>query len=172
MEIVKYPDPLLRQLSDPVEHIDEKFLKYVNGQFFQFMKDRDGLGLAAPQAGILKRFFVFDSTYLTSGMKRIVINPEIIERTGEEIFYEEGCLSLPEIYAKVKRHEKIRVKYINGEGEETEEKLDGINARVFQHEYDHLKGVLFIDRLSPVEKVKIKSELKMLKKEYKKNGKG
>lgn len=164
MEIVIYPDKRLRKKCEEVKIIDEKFLSFLETEFFQIMIEKDGIGLAGPQVGISERFFVFDTT-AADGVKKIVINPVIISFSAKKVIYEEGCLSFPYIYANVERSEKAKVKYTNSEGKEVVEDLDGLNARVFQHEYDHLDGILFIDRLSQVEKLKIKKQLMELKKD-------
>ncbi len=167
MEIVVYPDPRLKIMSEPVEKITEEFKEFLVEKFYPLMKEKDGMGLAAPQIGINERFFCFDTSHISDGIKRFVINPEIIFSSEENATFEEGCLSVPEIFAKVERSEKVRVRYYNEKGELKEEDLEGFNARVFLHEYDHLQGLLFIHRLSPVERIKVNSGLKELKRRYK-----
>jgi peptide deformylase len=117
---------------------------------FMIMYKEDGIGLAAPQVGLSIRLFVVDvSPVDESGGKKVFINPEIINSWGESTI-EEGCLSVPGIREEVNRPEKIEVKYQDETGQEITELLDGWPARVIQHEKDHLDGILFVDRISPV----------------------
>jgi peptide deformylase len=125
----------------------------------------DGVGLAAPQVGLSIRLFIVDAS---SGadeepelkdFKKVFINPEIIEITGDEWIMNEGCLSLPEIREDVLRPDKVRIKYFDENFVEHEEEFKGFAGRVVQHEYDHLDGILFIDYLSPLRKRLLKSKL-------------
>ncbi len=115
----------------------------------------DGVGLAAPQVGLSLRMFVMD--YGDGPIK--VINPEIIEKSEEKVIDEEGCLSLPDVFAEVERAKWIKVRFQNERGEWQEMELEGYSARVFQHEYDHLDGILFIDRLPPAKRALLKPKL-------------
>lgn len=126
------------------------------------MKLANGIGLAANQVGIDKRFFVLG---IQEDECIKVINPEIVEFGDEIVEYEEGCLSIPGIYKKVKRPEKIKVKYYDEYGNLIEKELNGILSRAFQHEYDHIEGILFIDRISPMAKNLIKKKLEIMKKQ-------
>ncbi|KAF2956674.1 peptide deformylase [Marinitoga sp. 38H-ov] len=156
-------DPILRKKAKKVEKIDEKFQELLNNMTNVMYKE-DGVGLAAPQIGINKRFFIMDD-----GKKlRKIINPEIIEFLGDEVVYEEGCLSIPGVFINVKRPEGIKVKYFDENGNEIEEELHDYTARIFQHEYDHLEGVLFVDKVSTAAKAKYKGKLNELMKEGRK----
>lgn len=150
-EIVKYPDPVLAKKGAPVTVFDDKLKKLVDDMFAS-MYEAQGIGLAAPQIGLSQRLTVIDTSFKKNPDDRIVlINPEIIDREGEQ-YEEEGCLSLPDIRDKVKRAAwvKVRAQDVNGEWFEIEG--EELLARAFQHEIDHLDGVLFIDRLSRLKK--------------------
>jgi len=125
------------------------------------MSDARGVGLAAVQVGVLKRFFIMISDLESDEPKVVVaINPEIVERSGE-VLDEEGCLSFPEVSAKVKRSEKVKMKALNENGEEFEMEQEGYLARCIQHEIDHLNGITYFDHLTPLKR-------KMIEKKYKK----
>lgn len=134
------------------------------------MYDSDGVGLAAPQIGKSLRLFVIDADTLkdyypeTEGFKRVIINPVILSKSQETVAMEEGCLSLPGISEKVVRPKEITVRYQDENFEEHEEVLSGFNARVFQHEYDHIEGILFTDLISPMRKKMVKRKLQKLAK--------
>ena len=160
MKIIYYGNPVLRELSKEVTEITDETRKILE-EMVETMREESGVGLAANQVGLTQRFFVCE----VEGNVKKIINPEIIEFSEEEIEMEEGCLSIPGIYKRVKRPEKIKVKYLNEKGEKIEEELDGIWARVFQHELDHLNGVLFIDKLSALNKRLISKRLAQIKKE-------
>ena len=150
-EIVKYPDPVLAKRGAPVTAFDDK-LKTLVEEMFESMYAAQGIGLAAPQIGLSQRLTVIDISFKKNPEEKIVlINPEIIEREGEQ-YEEEGCLSLPEIREKVKRAAKVKVRAQDTEGEWFEVEGEELLSRAFQHEIDHLDGVLFIDRLSRLKK--------------------
>lgn len=159
--IVIYGDPVLREVSEPVQEIDRK-IKNIVSDLRDTLKQASGLGLAAVQIGELKRLFIvdFEAIEIDASLK-VFINPEIIERSGE-IEMEEGCLSIPEIYQKVVRPEKVTVKALGIDGKEFTLNLSGMAARVVQHEYDHLEGKLFLDYISPMAKTMLKGKLKRL----------
>jgi peptide deformylase len=164
MEILIFGNPILRKKAKPVENIDGE-LKRIIDKMAETMYKAKGIGLAANQVGILKRFFIMDVSQREGKNKlEVYINPEIISAEGETI-YEEGCLSIPGYFAPVKRYAKIYVKAYDINGNPVEKELDEISAIAFQHEYDHLDGILFIDRLSPIKKQLFK---KWWKKHYKK----
>lgn len=160
MKIIYYGDPVLREVSKEVTEITDETRKILD-EMLETMREESGVGLAANQVGLTQRFFVCEA----EGKVKKIINPEIVEAGEEEVEMEEGCLSIPGIYKRVKRPEKIKVKYLNEKGETVEEELDGFWARVFQHELDHLDGVLFIDKLSPLNKRLISKKLAQIKKE-------
>lgn len=150
-EIVKYPDPVLAKPGEPVTEFDDK-LKTLVEEMFESMYAAHGIGLAAPQIGLSKRITVIDVNFKKDPADQLVlINPQIIEREGQQ-FEEEGCLSLPDIRDKVKRSAKVKVRAQNADGEWFEVEGEELLSRAFQHEIDHLDGVLFIDRLSRLKK--------------------
>ena len=160
-KIRKYGDPALRKECERVEKIDDEILQLLD-DMVETMHEADGIGLAAPQVGSNKRVFVLD---LGDGHIRRIINPEFIEHSEEKEENEEGCLSVPGIYKKVQRSSKVKIKYMNEKWEEVTEEAEGLLARAFQHENDHLDAVLFVDRLAPVAKRLIGKKLQKLKKD-------
>jgi peptide deformylase len=145
MNIITLGDPMLRQRSEPVKDFNEDLEKLVE-QMFQTLSGAKGLGLAAVQVGALMRLFV---VHVPKDSPQVFINPEILETSIEQVDYEEGCLSIPGINAEVSRPESVKVQAVNQKGKPFILTADGLLARVIQHEYDHLNGVLFIDRLDP-----------------------
>lgn len=139
--IRKYGDDILRKKCREVEQIDKRTLTLIK-DMFETMYDADGVGLAGPQVGILKRLFVID---IGEG-PLVFINPEILETSGKQID-EEGCLSLPGEMEEVMRPNYVKARAINEKGEEFEIEAEGLLARAILHEYDHLNGTLFIDRV-------------------------
>lgn len=145
--IVKYPDPILQQATEPVTVFDAELRKLVDDMFTS-MYDAQGIGLAAPQIGIGKRLTVVDVSFQKDPKQKFVlINPEIVARKGKQV-EEEGCLSLPEIRDRVVRAAEVRVRAQNAEGEFFEVEGKELLSRALQHEIDHLDGILFIFRLS------------------------
>jgi peptide deformylase len=162
-EIVKYPDPILSKRGDPVTAFDAK-LKTLVEEMFESMYAAQGIGLAAPQIGISQRLTVIDVSFKKNPEERIVlINPEIIEREGKQ-FEEEGCLSLPEIREKVRRAARVKVRAQDTEGKWFETEGEELLARAFQHEIDHLDGILFIDHLSRLKRDLVKSKIRKMQK--------
>lgn len=149
-DVVVYPDERLKLVSSPVEKIDEELIDLIN-EMFRVMYESDGCGLAGVQIGILQRLFVME----IKGKKYVMINPEILERSRDYSFQEEGCLSLPGIGAEVKRSKRVTVKYTDIDGKEKILKAAGLLAVCIQHEYDHLDGKVFIDHLPPNEKLSV-----------------
>lgn len=160
-EIKKYGEECLGKESLAVEKITEETLEILENMV-ETMHEAKGVGLAAPQVGINERYFVID---IGDGVIRKIINPEILEYSKEITETDEGCLSVPGIYRKVKRAYEIKVKYLNEKGEEQEETMTGFLAKAFQHEFDHLSGTLFVEKISPVSKRLIAQKLKQLRKE-------
>ncbi len=149
--ILTYPDPELKKKSLPVTIINEKTRELVR-DMAETMYAAPGVGLAAPQIGVHQRIAVIDVSAKDDAPELIVaINPVIIHADGES-YEEEGCLSVPKYAANVRRHARVVVKALNLDGEEVTYKADGLLAIAFQHEMDHLDGVLFIDHLSPLKK--------------------
>jgi len=165
LKILPYGDPILRKRSVDVDEIDED-LRHLVDDMIETMEAAVGLGLAAPQVGISKRFFVINWTELEDDDEEpqtqdlvVYINPAITKADGEIESDAEGCLSLPKMSAKVTRPSEIVITYQNLDGEEVREELSGYPARAVQHEYDHLQGILFIDRISKEERAKLKGQL-------------
>ena len=151
LHICTYPEEILRQRAEPITEIDEEVVKLVD-HMTETMYSAPGIGLAATQVGVAKQVLVVDIAPRRPESELIVlINPEIVAAEGEVIF-EEGCLSVPDYQAEVKRHEKITVRGLNLKGEEVEIEAEGLLAVVLQHEIDHLNGKLFIDRLSKLKR--------------------
>lgn len=162
-EIVKYPDPVLSTPAQPVTAFDED-LKILVEEMFESMYAAHGIGLAAPQIGISKRLTVIDVNFKKDPADQLVlVNPQIIEREGKQ-FEEEGCLSLPEIREKVNRAAAVKVRAQNVTGEWFEMEGEELLARAFQHEIDHLDGVLFIDRLSRLKRDLLIRKIKKMQK--------
>jgi peptide deformylase len=144
-------DDILRQVATEVDEFDGKLVQ-LGEEMIDFMHDSDGIGLAAPQVGISKRFLVIDISPIEDDeVPRVFVNPTIIESMGE-CTLEEGCLSIPDVREDVTRPEEILLKYSTTSGEAKTEKFSGWMARVLQHEIDHLDGVLFVDYLTPIKK--------------------
>ena len=160
--IVKYGDSVLREKSKPVEKIDQA-TKDLVADLIATLKNARGLGLAAPQIGETARIFIIDLSAidLTESV-RVFINPEILETSGE-ILLEEGCLSFPDIYQKIVRPEKVKIRAAELDGEEFILEASGILGRALLHEYDHLEGKLFVDYFSTISRSLISSKLKKLK---------
>ena len=161
MEIITLGNDLLRQKAEPVKPIGEEYKK-IAAEMIDALHEGKGVGLAGPQVGLMKRIFV---VHVDRDIPRVFINPAIIMTSQEQIKYEEGCLSIPGIYADVIRPESIRVQAWNERGRPFTLDADGILARVILHEYDHLEGTLFIDRLSEPKRKKIVTKWEKRKKE-------
>jgi peptide deformylase len=166
MDIVHYPHPVLRFKSSEVTRIDEPFRAVVR-EMFELMYKANGIGLAANQVGLPLRFFVFNAAGERGeqGEELSLINPVIRNRRGGEVG-EEGCLSLPGLYGDVRRAEEIVVEAFDLAGQPIRATLTGLPARVVQHEYDHLDGVLFVDRISDEQKVNLTPKLEEFEHDY------
>jgi peptide deformylase len=164
-DVRTYGDPVLREKSSRVEEINDE-IREILDNLVDSMHEAGGVGLAAPQIGINKRIFVIE---IEDGNVRKVINPEFLEFSEEIVENEEGCLSVPGVYKKVKRPARVKIKYTDENGEEVVESAEGLLSRAFQHENDHLDAILFIDKLSPVAKRMVSKKLQTLKKETEKN---
>jgi peptide deformylase len=157
LPIIETPDPRLKTVSTPVEAIDAALQTLID-DMFETMYDAPGIGLAAIQVGVPKRLLVIDlqekdeETGETVREPRVFINPEILEESEELSVYNEGCLSVPEQYADVARPAVIKAKWLDRDGTEHIEMLDGLLATCLQHEMDHLEGILFIDHLSKLKR--------------------
>lgn len=164
LPVYGYGNPVLREKALAVE-AGCPGLKELVSDMFDTLHNAEGIGLAAPQIGKSIRLFVIDTQPLVDdkkekvAFKRVIINPEILEEGGEELLYNEGCLSLPGIREDIRRKSVIRVKYSDENFSVCEEELTGIKARVFLHEYDHLEGILLADKISPLRKTLNKNKL-------------
>lgn len=149
--ILHYPDPVLKKISQPVANIDDE-LRTLARDMAETMYDAPGVGLAAPQVGVSKRLIVIDCAPQDAPPDLIsAVNPEIIAREGE-ICEEEGCLSVPEYSARIPRSARITARYLDLDGNTVVRQAEGLLAVAFQHEIDHLDGILFVDRLSPLKR--------------------
>lgn len=170
--IFETPDPILRQISKPVEVFDDD-LKTLIADMFETMYAAPGIGLAAVQVGVPIRLLVIDlqEPEEEGGEPvrdpRVFINPEVLWHSDTEVPYTEGCLSVPEQYAEVMRPDQIRARWQDENGETHEEEIDGLLAICLQHEMDHLNGVLFIDHLSRLKREMILKKLAKQRKELK-----
>ncbi len=164
MQIIVAPDSRLNQISKKVDIIDDLIISTLD-QMLECMYQNNGIGLAAPQVGILKRLVVIDCSDNKDKKKPLkLINPEIIKLSKNVSEFEEGCLSLPSQYAKVTRPSEITLKYKNIEGLTCEREFIGLEATCIQHEIDHLDGKLFVDHISKLKKNIIIKKLKKFKK--------
>ena len=161
-EILVVPNPVLKLVSQPVDKVDDE-LRALMDDMLETMYDAPGIGLAAIQIGVPKRVIVMDiSGPDDEKAPRYFVNPEIIWSSEDTAPYEEGCLSIPDIYDEVERPARVKLKYLNYQGEEVVEDADGLFAVCIQHEMDHLEGVLFIDHLS---RLKREQAIKKVKKQ-------
>ena len=169
LKILHYPEPLLKEKSLPVTEFNAE-LRQLAEDMAETMYDAPGVGLAAPQVGALKRLIVLDCSGSDEPNEPIfAVNPEIIARESESL-EEEGCLSVPGFWANVKRASTVTVRYQDVEGNFHEQTVDGLLGICFQHEIDHLEGILFVDRLSPLKRSMFKKKyLKMLKEQGQEN---
>lgn len=143
-EILKYPSPILKRKSEKVREINDE-IKKLAGDMIETLKKSGGVGLAAPQIGESKRIIIVKT--------EAFINPEISKRTKETEIAEEGCLCIPGLYLKIKRAKKVEVKALDINGNKVEIKAEGLPARIFQHEIDHLDGILIINRIGLKQKL-------------------
>ncbi len=171
LPVVAYGDPVLKRMC---EEISDEYpnLNELIDNMFQTMYAADGVGLAAPQIGKTIRLFIVDTVQVEdkeknpdyNGVKKAFINAEMIEEKGEEWKYEEGCLSIPNIREDVSRQPLIKMRYFDREWNEHVEVFNGINARVIQHEYDHIEGILFTDKINPLKKRLLQRKLDKISK--------
>lgn len=166
MEVLVYPDPVLRRGGKPVTSFGPE-LKELADRMFEAMYVEGGVGLAAPQVGIEQKLLVLNPAgdRRDRAGERVLCNPRIARKKGRE-FGEEGCLSFPGIHAEVERWVDVTVAYQDLEGQEQTLKCDGWLARIVQHEIDHLDGVFFVDRLTAAEKLRVKAQLLELEGSY------
>lgn len=168
LPIVAYGDPILKQVAEDIPTGTD--LHTLVSDMFETMYEAHGIGLAAPQIGKSIRLFVVDGSPLEEDepelktFKKVFVNPQIIEETGQFWTMEEGCLSIPGIRENVSRQENLRIRYYDLDWQQHEESYSGMAARIIQHEYDHLEGKLFIDYLSPLKKRLLKGKLSNISK--------
>jgi peptide deformylase len=167
LPIVAYGDPVLKKKAKEINKDFPDLAKLI-ANMFETMYNAHGVGLAAPQIGKSIRLFIVDATPMAEGedgdetcedFKRVFINPIIFEEEGEEWAFEEGCLSIPNIREEVMRKPIVKIEYYDENWDLYEEELDGFAARVVQHEYDHIDGVLFLDRISAFKKTLLRGKL-------------
>ena len=159
-EILVVPNPVLKQVSQPVAKVDDE-LRALMDDMLETMYDAPGIGLAAIQIGVPKRVIVMDIAGPDEEKApRYFVNPEIVWSSEDTAPYEEGCLSIPDIYDEVERPARVKLKYLNYQGEEVVEDADGLLAVCIQHEMDHLEGVLFIDHLSRLKRDRAVAKVK------------
>ena len=161
LPILAYGDPLLKKEAEEIED-DYPGLGELIDNMFETMYNSEGVGLAAPQIGKSIRLFIIDASKMDEepeGLKRVFINPEVVELNGKNREYEEGCLSIPHIREKVRRPDEILINYLDENFEEQEERFSGLAGRVVQHEYDHIEGILFTDHLSSLKRRMLKRRM-------------
>jgi len=175
LKVVTYPDPVLSKKAEPVDEVTDD-IRDLMDRMLTLMYEAPGVGLAAPQVGVSKRIIVLDASRDKDARSPIkLVNPEIVCREGE-VPSEEGCLSLPDFTAEIKRNETVTVRGLDENGNEVSFDADGILAIIFQHEIDHLDGVLLVDRVSRLKRDiyrrKRKKELKGEERDSAEGGRG
>ncbi len=165
LEILEFPDPRLRTAAKPVTVFDDELRKLAR-DMTETMYAENGIGLAATQVNVHRQLLVLDVSDSRDQLK-IYVNPQILESSGEQNC-EEGCLSVPGVYAEVKRAENVRVRAFDVHGQAFEEDLSGLHAICLQHEMDHLQGKLFVDYLSPLKRQMVRKKLEKAKKQARK----
>ncbi|RLC35306.1 MAG: peptide deformylase [Candidatus Nealsonbacteria bacterium] len=151
LEVKIYPDPVLRKKAEEVKELTEE-IKNLGWDMVETLEVNDGVGLAAPQVGVSKRVIIVQ----TEKGPVILVNPKIIKKSREKETMEEGCLSLPGIWLKIKRAKKVEAVAIDKEGKKIKINTEGLSARILQHEIDHLNGILIIDRINLFQKLLFK----------------
>lgn len=171
LKLYEYPDEVLRQKCERVTKVDDELRKFLDDMLETMYIDK-GCGLAAPQVGVTKRIIVLDPNPsdedLSLRRPMYLINPEIIWRSEEKVLFNEGCLSLPDQRAEVERCERVRVHYIDYDGNEQEILADDLLAIILQHEIDHLDGVLYIDHLSRLKRTRLLKKLEKFREDHEK----
>ena len=165
LKILHFPDPRLKKVSTAVESVDEDLKAALVRRMFELMRARAGVGLAAPQVGKNIRLFVMNATGQPED-DRVYVNPDLTELSDEELEAEEGCLSLPQINVDVFRNKTIRLQARDLDGKAIDQTETGYVARIWQHEFDHLNGILLTDKMGPVAKIANRRILKELEARY------
>lgn len=167
LPIVAYGDPVLTTKAKAIAQ-DYPDLQALIAHMFETMYEANGVGLAAPQVGLSIRLFVIDASPFDEekfkSEKRVFINPEILEYAGEEWAFNEGCLSIPDVRGDVFRPERIRIRYMDEHFVQQEREFDDLPARIIQHEYDHIEGMLFTEKLAPLRRRMVQKKLEQIKK--------
>ncbi|WP_093996783.1 peptide deformylase [Octadecabacter ascidiaceicola] len=164
--ILIHPDPRLKSTADPVAEVD-KAARALADDMLETMYDAPGIGLAAPQIGILQRMLVMDCVKdeMATPEPMVLINPRVLSSSEETNVYDEGCLSIPDQYAEVERPASVKVEWTDLDGKTVQQDFDGLWATCVQHEIDHLNGKLFIDYLKPLKRQMITRKMQKLKRE-------
>lgn len=169
LPIYSYGHPVLKEIGQDITSDYPELTRLIENMW-ETMYQAEGVGLAAPQIGLPIRLFLVDTQQTQDegeehkGIKKVFINAQKLEETGEEWAYEEGCLSIPTIRGDVDRQPILRIRYQDENFETHEETFEGINARVIQHEYDHIEGILFTERLKPVKRQLVRRKLEKIRK--------
>lgn len=169
LPVYAYGQSVLKKKADPIDKDFPNLQEFIENMW-ETMYHANGVGLAAPQVGVSARIFIVDTEQIKDeekskdGIKRAFINAQKIEEGGEPWVYEEGCLSIPKVTADVERPAQIRLRYLDENLEEHEELFTGMNARVIQHEYDHIDGILFLEHVKPIKRRMMKRKLENIKK--------
>lgn len=168
--ILLHPDPRLKKPCDPIAEVSVDIGKLAE-DMLSTMYDAPGIGLAAPQVGVMRRLLVMDCVKDPEKAPRpmVMINPEVVWASEDKSVYDEGCLSIPEHYAEVMRPARVRVEWMGLDGKSSEEEFEGLWATCVQHEIDHLNGKLFIDYLGPLKRQMITRKMAKLKREMARN---
>ena len=165
LQIITLPNPLLKEKSEDIEVFDQNLKSIIRNMYDTLYSSGNGIGLAAPQVGIMKRIVVIDIKEKDKSNPITFINPKIIKRSKETFINEEGCLSIPDFFANIERYKEVEVEWFNVDGDLKSEKYNGLMSICIQHEIDHLNGVLFIDHLSKIKrKMAVEKVLKQMKK--------
>jgi len=173
LSVLLYPHPKLRATNLTVTEFDDR-LAALSREMFKVMYDTEGIGLAAPQVGVNVRLFVWNPTGEASekDQETVLVNPRYVSKSKGQTLFEEGCLSFPEILGDVKRPKSVLVEYQDLSGETCRMSFEGLEARIFQHEYDHLEGVLFHDRMHPSVFSDVKDDLLELERKFEEENPG
>ena len=170
LPILAYGDPILKKVAEDINKDYPNFSLLINNMF-DTMYAANGVGLAAPQIGLPIRLFIIDAspfyeeeTAKPEGLKKVFINAQIVEEKGNKWTFNEGCLSIPDVREDVNRHPNILISYYDENWDLFEEHFSGLMARVIQHEYDHIEGKLFTDRINPLRKTMLKGKLDSISK--------
>jgi peptide deformylase len=162
--ILIHPDPRLKKLCEPVAEITDE-VRALAADMLETMYDAPGVGLAAPQVGVTKRLLVMDCIKEGTPEPMVLINPQVIWTSEDQSAYEEGCLSIPDVYNEISRPAEVQVRWKDLQGQEQERQFSGLWATCVQHEIDHLDGKLFIDYLGPLKRQMITRKMEKLKRE-------